>query len=67
MKHYTIQQTKLADAILDFSNIKSIELYPEIINSAPEFITEFEKILVPWVAQLAEEITRLAIKAGEEQ
>jgi hypothetical protein len=67
IKHYSIQQTKLADAILDFANIKSLEIYPEIINSNPEFITKFEKTLVPWVAQLAQDITALAMKAGEEQ
>lgn len=63
LKPFNLRDIAFKDEIMDLLNKKVVEIFPEIINSRPEYITELRGLLINHVLNLGRDINKLAWKA----
>lgn len=66
MKPFNLRDIAFKDAVMDLLNKKVLEVYPEIFNSRPEYITKLESLLIDHVLDFGGDINALAWKAYKE-
>jgi hypothetical protein len=62
-KSFNLRDIAFKDELIDLLNKKVLEIYPEILNSRPEYITELKTLLVDNVLRFGEGVNSLARKA----
>ena len=60
LKPFNLRDITFKDEIMDLLNKKVLEIYPEILNSRPEYITELKSLLIDNVLKFGEDINNLA-------
>lgn len=63
LKPFNLRDIAFKDEIMELLNKKVVEIFPEIINSRPEYITELKSLLIDHVLNLGRDINKLAWKA----
>lgn len=63
LKPFNLRDITFKDEIMDLLNKKVLEIYPEILNSRPEYITELKSLLIDNVLKFGEGINNLAWRA----
>ena len=63
LKPFNLRDITFKDEIMDLLNKKVLEIYPEILNSRPEYITELKSLLIDNVLKFGEDINNLAWRA----
>ena len=66
MKPFNLRDITFKDAVMDLLNKKVLEIYPEIFNSRPEYITKLKSLLIDHVLNFGADINNLAWKAYKE-
>ena len=66
LKPFNLRDIAFKDAVMDLLNKKVLEIYPEIFNSRPEYITKLKSLLIDHVLKFGEDINNLAWKAYKE-
>ena len=66
MKPFNLRDITFKDAVMDLLNKKVLEIYPEIFNSRPEYITKLKSLLIDHVLKFGTDINNLAWKAYKE-
>lgn len=65
-KPFNLRDIAFKDEVMDLLNKKVLEIYPEILNSRPEYIRELKSLLVDNVLKFGSDINNLAWKAYKE-
>lgn len=65
-KPFNLRDITFKDAAMDLLNKKILEIYPEILNSRPEYITELKSLLINHVLKFGEAVNNLAWRAYKE-
>ena len=63
LKPFNLRDITFKDEVMDLLNKKVLEIYPEILNSRPEYITELKSLLIDNVLKFGEDINNLAWRA----
>jgi hypothetical protein len=66
MKTFNLRDITFKDEVMDLLNKKVLEIYPEIFNSRPEYITKLKSLLIDHVLNFGADINSLAWKAYKE-
>ncbi len=66
LKPFNLRDITFKDAVMDLLNKKVLEVYPEIFNSRPEYITKLKSLLIDHVLNFGTAINNLAWKAYKE-
>ncbi len=66
LKPFNLRDITFKDAVMDLLNKKVLEVYPEIFNSRPEYITKLKSLLIDHVLNFGTDINNLAWKAYKE-
>ena len=66
LKPFNLRDITFKDAVMDLLNKKVLEVYPEIFNSRPEYITKLKSLLIDNVLKFGKDINNLAWKAYKE-
>ena len=65
-KPFNLRDIAFKDEVMDLLNKKVLEIYPEILNSRPEYITELKSLLIDNVLRFGGDINSLAWRAYKE-
>ena len=65
-KPFNLRDIAFKDEVMDLLNKKVLEIYPEIFNSRPEYITELKSLLIDNVLRFGGYINNLAWRAYKE-
>jgi hypothetical protein len=63
IKPFNLRDIAFKDEVMNLLNKKVLEIYPEIFNSRPEYITELKGLLIDHVLKFGGDINSLAWKA----